>query len=95
MYKLLRGEKVEADKGYRGEADFVRCNFHYVSREDRRAKSRARARHETVNKRIKNFNILTRVYRHRLSFHKHCFRACAVLTQLSFEAGERPWQIYY
>ena len=95
IYMLLPGEMVEADRGYRGEEDYIRTNKMYVSRSDRRAKRRARLRHETVNRRIKNFNILTTVFRSALHLHRHCFRAAAVITQLSFECGERPWQVRY
>ena len=50
IHKLASKEKVEADRGYRGERSKVRTPDDYYSQVDRRAKRRARARHETVNK---------------------------------------------
>jgi hypothetical protein len=49
---LAHGEKVEADNGYRGERGTVRTADDYVSQVDKKAKQRARARHETVNRRL-------------------------------------------
>jgi hypothetical protein len=95
MNMLGLGEMVEADRGYRGEPQFVRLPSTYVSRSDRRAKKKARARHETINKRLKDFSCLAKTFRHERRLHRHCFLAAAVATQLSFENGDRPWQIPY
>jgi hypothetical protein len=46
-----------------------------------------RNRHETCNSRLKQFGILSGTFRHDILKHGACFRACAVLTQLSFEFG--------
>lgn len=92
---LLPNEMVEVDKGYRGDE---RCRIpqYRVSYSDQRAKSRARARHETINSRLKIFNVLTKEFRqHDLHDHQRCFYACAVLTQLAFYNNERPWQVNY
>ena len=89
------GEMVEADLGYRGEPNYVRTPHNYLSRSDRRAKKKTRARHETVNKRLKDFRCLSSVFRHERRDHQPCFLACAVVTQISFESGDRPWQISY
>ena len=43
------------------------------------------ARHEIVNKRLKHFGVLNSVFRHKEEFHRECFMACAVLTQLSMQ----------
>ena len=95
MNMLGLGEMVEADLGYRGEPQFARTPRTYVSRSDRRAKKKARARHETVNKRLKDFSCLAKTFRHERTLQRHCFFAAAVATQLSFENGSRPWQIPY
>ena len=88
------GEKVEADAGYRGEEN-VRIPSDYVSKSDKRAKNKARARHETVNARLKDWKCLSSTYRHRIQSHKYVFKAVAVCTQLSFENGEPPFQVRY
>ena len=43
-----------------------------------------RARHETVNKRLKQFAVLRSSFRHDLSFHGVCFHAIANITQYLF-----------
>ena len=96
IHMLAPGEKVEADEGYRGEPTKVRRPGTYYSRVDKQAKKRARARHETVNKRLKQWNCLKQKFRHHeLSKHKKLFTAVAVITQLCFEAGERPFHCRY
>jgi DDE superfamily endonuclease len=93
--KLLPGEMVEADKGYRGEKEKIRTPDDYISQEDRNKKRLARARHETVNKRFKDFGILKVRYRHNLRDHQAVFRAIVVITQLSINKGEVVFHVEY
>lgn len=94
---LEDGERVEADAGYRGE------HPRYVKIPDvleegtnvQRMRQRLMKRHETVNKRLKNFGCLKQAFRHDLVFHSACFRAVAVVTQLAFENGEPVFQVDY
>lgn len=92
MQFLLPGETVEADKAYRG---LPKCNtpynyYHdlqkYVIQED------LRARHEAVNKYIKKYAV-THSFRHDLSKHELCMRACIVLTQLGLHNGEPIFEV--
>ena len=53
----------------------------------------ARARHETVNRCLKRWNVLGHKFRHNKSKHYIAFRAVVVLTQVSFENGYRPFQL--
>lgn len=46
------------------------------------------ARHETVNKRLKIFNVLNTAFRHNRELHPRCFHAIANITQLMLENGE-------
>ena len=76
------GEKCVADGTYR----------HYtVSQKGRgrlswrQQKNRLRARHETVNNRIKIFDCFKRKWRHSHELHKHAFCAAVYLTQVSFQ----------
>jgi DDE superfamily endonuclease len=89
------GEMVEADKGYRGEPSCVRTPTDWVSYVDRKAKSRARSRHETVNRRLKQWGCLRQTFRHDRRVHKVCFAAVAVCTQLCFDRGEGPFHCFY
>ena len=89
---LSPGEQVLADKGYKGD---TRVCTPYDSKDDdhRKAMSHARCRHETVNRRLKQWGILGNKFRHHRTKHCSVFEAVAVLTQLSFDCGDKPWQI--
>ena len=54
---------------------------------------RVRARHETVNARLKRFNVLNHEFRHDLAFHVECFYAVANIVQLNIENGEPLYQL--
>jgi len=93
---LLPGEKVEADKGYKGENLFVRTPDTFTSKSDIRAKDIARARHESVNKFFRLWGALKQKYRHDRKKHKPVFAAIAVITQLAIERHELdPFQVNY
>ena len=77
---------------YSGEPTKVRMPHDFVSMTDKKAKQRARARHETVNKRLKQWGCLKQTFRHKRNKHKLVFAAVAVCTQLIFESGESPFQ---
>ena len=87
---LDEGERVEADNGYEGaDPDFAKSKsgiFHPKSASSIR--NTVCARHETVNKRIKQFGALAGIFRHDLLKHSTVFHAVALLTQLSIEDGE-------
>ena len=96
---LLRpGERVEADDGYIAEdPQLVKApaGARFMEDEHWHAKrGTARRRHETINQRIKIFKVLTDRFHHDIEKHSMCFRACAVLTQLSFVFGtRRPFSV--
>ncbi len=77
------------DSGYRGEMQHIKTPDlkHFCSGKEYYDASVARARHETVNLRFKSKQVLVKRFRHSLAFHLACFRAVAVITQLSIEAG--------
>lgn len=93
VHWLDEGERVEADNGYGGP--HVVCPSDYATAEEKRAKSLARARHENINRRLKQFGILGQKYRHALKKHQGVFRACAVLTQLGIVMGPGPMHVIY
>lgn len=72
-------EKVVADKGYRGESS---CVTHSNSILRSHLLKRVRARHETVNKRLKGFFVLQHRFRHNRNKHGLCFHAVANLVQI-------------
>jgi len=79
--KVLRnflepGERVEADEGYRGHPDKIKCPGNDANPAENRAMhGRVRARHETLNGRLKNWGILSQVFRHHITRHGDVFRA--------------------
>jgi len=90
---LDRDESAVADSGYRGEPHHIRTPEVGTEMEIE-MQDLARARHETVNSRLKFFNVLgAQYFRHSISFHSSCFRAVAVITQLGFENGAPPFQV--
>ncbi len=97
IHWLDDGERVEADDGYRGQAPLkVKCpGMIGADPEKRMMKTRLRARHETCNKRFKQWGILSQVYRHDFVDHHYVFHAIAVLTQLAFETGEPLFSVEY
>ena len=79
-------EMAFADLGYRGERDTVQEKGRGTKKE-REVATRARARHETINRRLKEWKVLSSSFRHNnghdVSNHGYIFNAVLVLTQLS------------
>ena len=94
---LDHNEMVEADAGYEGEDWHIQtpADQHCRTKKEKQMKANARHRHEMVNERLKNFNVLANNFRHELEKHSACFRAVAVITQLNIENGEKLWQVEY
>ena len=83
---LANREMVFADSGYRGEEGTIQEKGR-GSVAERDVATRARARHETINRRLKEWKSLSYSFRHNkghdISQHSHVFSAVLVLTQLS------------
>ncbi len=93
---LEDGERVEADKGYRGDPWHVKCPSNFGNPpENLEMQARVRSRHETVNSRFKNFAILSEQYRHDITEHGDVFCAIAVITQLAIQNGDPLWKVDY
>lgn len=90
------GEKVIADRGYRGDTRTCTPDNH-LNLKHRQAMKRARARHETINGRLKKWRILKDVFRHRILKHNYIFRCVLVIVQIEIENGNAPFQVtnYY
>jgi len=95
--KLLQArEKAQADLGYRGEKHTTIIIPNQFDSDDiKKLKADVRARHETVNKRFKQFGALKQVFRHDLDKHKAVFEAVAVITQLGINLGEPLYEVQY
>jgi hypothetical protein len=55
--------------------------------------ARVRAQHETLNRQLKNWGILSQVFRRHISLHGDVFRACLVVMQLTIENGELLFEV--
>ena len=88
---LGRMEKVVADRGHRGDPRVVLPNDarDAVHLEEMNV---ARARHETVNGRLKNWKCMSTRFRHAKEKHHLVFRAVAVIEQLKIMNGRPPFQ---
>ena len=94
VHKLVPGEKFVADGGYRDGGVYADTPSG-LNTPEQRQKRLVRARHETVNSRFKNFNVLNKPYRHRLQTHGNCFMAIANLTQIGILSGRPLFQVRY
>jgi hypothetical protein len=90
-------ERVEADRGYKGEApEFVKTNDPFCANpEHDRMRGVVRARQEFVNERLKNYQCFNVHFRHSVEQNSACFRAVAVLVQLSIRNGEEIFSVEY
>eukprot|EP00536_Pseudo-nitzschia_multiseries_P018673 jgi/Psemu1/56738/gm1.56738_g len=91
-------EAVEVDRGYRGDdrMKLPDMGFTWI---ERKMKPNAWAQHETVNGRLKIFNVLTLHFQHMkpnrqgmMQKHKICFEAVTVINQLKFASGETTFE---
>jgi hypothetical protein len=90
-------ERVEADNGYVGEAPLhVKCPKSFANPvENLKMQETVRARHETMNNRLKMWGCLQQRFRHDPLKHADVFRAVMVMTQLSINEGERLFNVQY
>ena len=85
-----------ADSGYRGEKDTIQEKGR-GTKEEREVATRARARHETVNRRLKEWHCLSAPFRHNkghdVTNHALIFDAVVVLTQLSISLNNSVFEL--
>jgi len=97
IHFLEAWERVEADAGYLGEDPentYTPTGVRYMEPKIvSRVRGRVRHRQEAVNDRLKLFKVLGETFCHDMSLHSGCFRAVAVLTQLSFHHGKGLWSV--
>ena len=85
-------ERFLADSIYSGWRPIVPTGRNNA---DEKMKNRARARHETVNARLKRFGALKQVFRHRLDQHGSVFHAIATICQVEIEEGSHLFPVDY
>ena len=96
LKKMLQpDERVEADSGYvAGDPEFCltpKGIWHPAEKQDLR--NRLRARQETVNTRLTNFQAMSNVWRHGTTRHAMAFRAILVMVQIQIENGNPLFEI--
>ncbi len=90
-------ERVEVDKGYVGHADKIVCPRNAGNPPElKEMQGQVRAHHETLSGQLKNWGILSQVFRHHMTLHGTAFRACAVVTQITIaDCGESLFEADY
>lgn len=89
-HQLEVNERVEADDGYRaGDPDLCKTPYSpYHPKGNKDVRRRVMGRQEAINKKIREWQILKRVFRHDISKHSSVFSAVSVIVQLKIENGE-------
>jgi len=85
---LPPGEMIIADKGYQGESSRIITPVAQTGHPMNRQHKLIMARHEHINKRIKDFSCMSGVWRHGWQSHVLMFYAVVALTQIKIENGE-------
>jgi hypothetical protein len=90
-------ERVEADDGYIGKAlQKVKCpGCTSNPTKNQEMQNRVRSRHESLNGRLKNWEILKSMYHHDIMEHGNVFQAIAVITQISINTGKQLFDVDY
>ena len=101
MFRDVDGlqSKIPENKFALGDSAYKSSNKVIVknktdSRELKRFKNRALARHETFNGRIKCFNCLCNRWHHDLKKHKSVMEAVCILVQYDMENGNPLFEVY-
>ncbi|CAB9498304.1 hypothetical protein SEMRO_35_G022370.1 [Seminavis robusta] len=95
LARLGPEEMVEADGVYKGMPFDVRTPHDHINEADKKAKSHARARHEIILHRIKEWNCIGHRFKHSLEMHGMAFRAVVAMVQLMIEEGEIAFKVDY
>jgi hypothetical protein len=92
--KILPDEKILVDSGFVGchPCMILPSGIHGISQ---RMKSLCRARHETVNGRIKTFSVMSSRFRHDIKKHESCFLAVLTVTQIHIMNYGTNFTCYY
>ena len=89
---LAARERAIADRGYRGEPATI--SLPDEGSDDWQGEmAAARARHETCNRRFKSWMVLQVRFRQQIDFHKTCFTAVVVITQLQIQSGQPLFEV--
>lgn len=90
VQQLDENERAFADNGYPDRKYFLTPNYYP---EQEIAIQRVMRRHETVNERLKNFNILSNKFRHSIFKHFSCFYAVSLVVQMNILQGDNLYDV--
>jgi hypothetical protein len=90
---LDQGEKFVADNGYKTGGLYSVTPDEIQDERQKKRHSRVRARHEIINRRLKQFGALKNTFRHSLDKHGLVFGAVALITQLILRDESRPFEL--
>ena len=93
-HKLIPGEAVEADSGYRGRSQIF-LPGEAQTRKARKQKSQVRGRHENINARLKVFGVMQFWANPDTGKHGLFARCVAIIVQLSFTLDEKLYDVPY
>jgi hypothetical protein len=94
VHELLPGEKYIADRGYRDGGIYADTPTGF-NNDGQRMRSCVRARHETINARIKKYKILSTRFRNQIKYHYMVFHSVCNIIQLEILEGETLYSVYY
>ena len=95
VYMFEGDERAVADRGYKGYPMYFDTPWRFLDNWWQKCrKAVVRARHETINRRLKQWDVLRQPFRHHLSLHEICFKAVANIEQFHLEQ-EPTWQVEY
>jgi hypothetical protein len=92
-WKLKDAEWALGDLGYKGDRKIL-TKLDAINHQHSYAMGCARDRHETVNRRLRNWEALKAEFRHNRWKHHLVFRAVIVIEQIKFENGSPPFQVH-
>jgi hypothetical protein len=93
-HHLEEKEMLLADGGYRdGRVHFDTPTG--LNNPGQRMRSLCRARHETVNGKIKSFKVTSTKFRNELANHQKCFHAILILTQMYIMKYDTNFEVFY
>ena len=89
-HAVCEGELTCADLGYADPNYFITPRY---QPETSIQQKEIMARHETVNKRFKQFSVLKTTFRHQIDLHCLCFYAVVNIVELEIENGSPLYAI--
>jgi hypothetical protein len=95
IHELDEGELFVADKGYQTAMCYsiTPNDLVFASQEQKDRHELIRARHEAINRRLKQWRILSSLFRHGFTKHGTAFMAVANITQFILRHESIPFQV--